>query len=70
MSQHYLYEKYGSSLNKEELAQELKISMSTINRALKSRRYHLLPGFKRSGDGEKSKYIFPTKKVIEFLEVE
>jgi hypothetical protein len=60
-----LFNKYKKiTLTKKEVASELNISVSTLDRCLDN-----LPlRFKRIGDSQKAKYIFPLKAVADYLE--
>ena len=62
-----LFNKYNrTTLNRKEVAQELAISLSTLERHLNE---GTLPiRFKRIGNGPKAKYVFPIKAVSDYLE--
>ena len=62
----YLVQKYRSGLSRKELALELNISLSTLDRLLKIGMG--LPEYKRIGSGKRARIIFPVGKVAEFLE--
>ncbi len=54
-------------LCKKQVAQVLKVSESTINRALAANELDKLPKFKRFGRGKKAPYRFPIVEVAKFL---
>ncbi len=58
------YEKVG--LSREELARELTISLSTVDRLLKLGVG--LPSYKRLGMGKRARIIFPVGAVAAFLD--
>lgn len=62
-----LFMKYNKiTLNRKEVAQELSISLSTLERNLQE---NSLPiKFKRIGNGPKARYIFPLKSVADYLD--
>jgi len=65
----YLTSKYNKvAINRHELANELGVSLSTIDRQLKSRRG--LPNFKRMGEGTKARILFPLSEVSIFIETQ
>lgn len=55
-----------STLTKKELANELNLSVQTIDRRIKEGLG--IPNYIRSGKGIKSSYIFPIHEVCKFLE--
>ena len=65
----YLALKYNKAgINRPELAEELDVSLSTVDRQL-----NLgigLPDFKRIGNGKRARIIFPLEAVARFLETE
>jgi len=62
-----LFSKYNKiTLNRKEVAQELSISLSTLERNLSE---NTLPiKFKRIGSGPKARYVFPLKSVADYLD--
>ena len=62
----YLVQKYRSGLSRKELAVELNISLSTLDRLLKIGMG--LPGYKRIGSGKRARIIFPVAEVAKFME--
>jgi predicted DNA-binding transcriptional regulator AlpA len=62
-----LFSKYQkTTLNRKEVAAELSISLSTLERHLED---GTLPiRFKRIGKGPKSRYVFPIKALSDYLE--
>lgn len=68
-SNHYvdiLYRKYNRLvISREELSEELYLSVSTIERLINQR--NLPIGYKREGTGKKAKYIFPIQEVANYL---
>ncbi len=62
-----LFSKYNkTTLTKKEVANELNISISTLDRALKADELPI--PFKRVGDSGKARYIFPIKSVADYLD--
>ncbi len=62
----YLVEKYNRvGLSRNELGNELTISISTIDRLLKQGIG--LPSYKRIGNGVRARIVFPVGEVAEFL---
>ncbi len=62
-----LFTKYNKiTLNRKEVAQELSISLSTLERNLNENTLPLK--FKRIGNGPKARYIFPLKAVADYLD--
>ena len=63
----YLVEKYNKvGMTRTTLANELEVSISTIDRLLKTGMG--LPGYKRIGSGKRARIIFPVAEVAKFLE--
>ena len=63
-----LLEKYNKSrLDKIETAHEINMSVTTLNRCLDRNELSKIPRFKRSGSGEKAKYLFSIAAVAKFL---
>lgn len=56
-----------STLNKSETAHELNMSVTTMNRCIERNELQKIPQFKRSGSGEKAKYLFSIASVAKFL---
>jgi len=64
----YLIKKYNTTvLTKQQLADELQISISTINRYMSFGGIGL-PRYVRVGIGSRSRVIFPIEEVAKFLE--
>ena len=61
----YLTAKYKLGLSREELAYELRVSVSTIDRLIKQGVG--LPSYKRIGMGIRARIIFPVHEVAIFL---
>ena len=65
----YLTSKYNKAgISRTELSGELHVSLSTIDRCLSQGMG--LPDFKRIGNGERARIIFPLEAVARFLETE
>lgn len=63
----YLTQKYKKiGLSRQELATELTVSLSTIDRLLKQGLG--LPSYKRIGMGERARIVFPVSAVATFLD--
>jgi predicted DNA-binding transcriptional regulator AlpA len=62
-----LFTKYNkTTLSRKEVSQELSISLSTLERSLND---GTLPiRYKRIGNSQKSRYVFPIKSVADYLE--
>jgi hypothetical protein len=62
-----LFTKYNkTTLTRKEVSIELSISLSTLERGLTN---GTLPiRFKRIGDSQKSRYVFPIKSLSDYLE--
>ena len=64
----YLLKKYdASTLTKQQLADELQISISTVNRYMSFGGIGL-PRYIRIGTGSRSRVVFPIEDVARFLE--
>jgi len=63
----YLTQKYKKiGLSRQELARELTISLSTVDRLLKQGMG--LPSFKRIGMGKRARIVFPVSSVAAFFD--
>ncbi len=63
----YLSQKYNTlGLTRENLAEELTCSISTIDRLLKEGIG--LPAYKRIGNGKRARIIFPITEVARFMD--
>jgi len=63
----YLSSKYNTlGLTRENLAEELTCSLSTIDRLLKEGVG--LPAYKRIGNGKRARIIFPIAEVARFMD--
>ena len=60
-----LKNEFGISLTKSDLSKVLNTSCQTLDRRIKEAMN--VPNHLRSGDGEKSSYIFPVVEVAEYL---
>ena len=65
----YLTSKYNkTSISRAELAKELGVSLSTIDRQISQGIG--VPDFKRIGDGKRARVIFPLTAVARFVDSE
>jgi len=61
-----LFNKYQkTTLTRKEVAQELSISLSTLERSLNDGSLSIR--FKRLGTSQKSRYVFPIKSISDYL---
>jgi hypothetical protein len=62
-----IFQKYNkATLTKKELAEELSISLSSLDNLLQSNQLPIR--YIRLGDSQKAKYAFPIQEVSNFLE--
>ena len=62
-----LFKKYNSTtLNKKQVANELGISISTLDRAINNDQLPIRN--KRIGDSLKARYVFPLKEIAAYLD--
>ncbi|MDD3465680.1 MAG: helix-turn-helix domain-containing protein [Campylobacterales bacterium] len=55
-------------LTKKEVASLLRMSSSTIDRAIAENDLDKIPKFKRFGKGSRARLLFPVNSIVEYLE--